>query len=81
MLYLVYGSSSSSYVDCVVNFDDECLLIDGLGFVCPRARLLLFGSSICCSPCRYDELQTVTRHNLCFSHRVYDYVHALCCAE
>ena len=32
-------------------FDDECLLIDGLGFVCPRARpvvrLLIFGSSIC----------------------------------
>ena len=23
----------------------------------------------------------VTRHNLCFSHRVYDYVYALCCAE
>ena len=38
MLNLVYGSSSSSYVDCVVFFDDECLLFDGLGFVYPRAR-------------------------------------------
>ena len=44
--YLVYGSSSSSYVDGVVNFVDECLLIDDLGFVCPRLRLLIFGSSI-----------------------------------
>ena len=34
---LVYGSSSSSSsVDCVVIFGDECLIIDGLGFVCPR---------------------------------------------
>ena len=80
MWYLVYGSSSSSYVDGVVNFVDECLLIDDLGFVCPRPRLI-FGSSICCSPRRYDELQTVTRHNLRFSRRVYDYVHDLCCAE
>ena len=47
MLNLVYGSSSSSYMNCVVFFGDECLLIDGLGFVCPRARpvvrLLIFG--------------------------------------
>ena len=35
MLNLVYGSSSSSYMDCVVNFVDECLLIDDLGFVAP----------------------------------------------
>ena len=35
---LVYGSLSSSSVDYVVFFGDECLLIDGLGFVCPRAR-------------------------------------------
>ena len=57
MLNLVYGLSSSSYVDCVVFFGDECLLIDGLGFVCPCARpvvrLLIFGSSFCCSPCRW----------------------------
>ena len=32
---LVYGSSSSSYMDCVVNFVDGCLLIDNLGFVAP----------------------------------------------
>ena len=38
MLNLVYGSSSSSYVDCVVFFGDECLLFDGLGFVYPCAR-------------------------------------------
>ena len=32
---LVYGSSSSTYMDCVVNFVEECLFIDDLGFVAP----------------------------------------------
>ena len=30
---LVYGSSSSSYMDCEVNFDYECYIFAGLGFV------------------------------------------------
>ena len=30
---LVYGSSPSSYMDCEVNFDDECSIFAGLGFV------------------------------------------------
>ena len=30
---LVYGSSSSSYMDCEVNFDYECYRFAGLGFV------------------------------------------------
>ena len=35
MWCLVYGSSSSSYVDGVVNLVDECLSLDDLGFVYP----------------------------------------------
>ena len=27
------ASSSSSYMDCEVNFDDECYIFAGLGFV------------------------------------------------
>ena len=30
---LVYGSSSSSYMDCMVFFGDECFFFAGLGFV------------------------------------------------
>ena len=42
---LVYGSSSSSSVDFVVFFGDECLIIDGLEFICPRACPRSFASS------------------------------------
>ena len=35
-MYLVYGSSSSSsYMDCMVFFGDECHNLDGLEFVNP----------------------------------------------
>ena len=37
VMYLVYGSSSSSYMDCMVFFGDECKNLDGLEFVNPRA--------------------------------------------
>ena len=30
---LVYGSSSSSYMDCMVFFGDECFIFAVLGFV------------------------------------------------
>ena len=30
---LVYGSSSSSYMDCEVNFDYECYIFADLGLV------------------------------------------------
>ena len=33
LMNLVYGSSSSSYMDCEVNFDYECCRFAGLGFV------------------------------------------------
>ena len=33
VMNLVYGSSSSSYMDCEVIFDDECSIFAGLGFV------------------------------------------------
>ena len=33
VINLVYGSSSSSYMDCKVNFDYECYRFGGLGFV------------------------------------------------
>ena len=33
VMNLVYGSSSSSYMDCEVNFDYECYIFAGLGFV------------------------------------------------
>ena len=33
VMHLVYGSSSSSYTDCEVNFDYECYRFAGLGFV------------------------------------------------
>ena len=33
LMNLVYGSSSSSYMDCVVNFDYECYMFAGLEFV------------------------------------------------
>ena len=33
VMNLVYGSSSSSYMDCEVNFDFECCRFAGLGFV------------------------------------------------
>ena len=36
VMYLVYGSSSSSsYMDCMVFFGDECHNLDGLEFVNP----------------------------------------------
>ena len=34
---LVYGSSSSSYMDCMVFSVMSVFCFDGLGFVCPRA--------------------------------------------
>ena len=34
---LVYGSSSSSYMDCSVFFSDEWFYFDGQGFMFPRA--------------------------------------------
>ena len=33
VMNLVYSSSSSSYMDCEVNFDYECYICAGLGFV------------------------------------------------
>ena len=33
VMNLVYGSSSSSYMGCEVNFDYECYIFAGLGFV------------------------------------------------
>ena len=33
VMNLVYGSSSSSYMDCEVYFDYECYRFAGLGFV------------------------------------------------
>ena len=33
LMNLVYDSSSSSYMDCEVNFDYECSIFVGLGFV------------------------------------------------
>ena len=33
LMNLVYGSSSSSYMDGEVNFDYECYIFAGLGFV------------------------------------------------
>ena len=33
VMTLVYGSSSSSYMDCEAIFDDECSIFAGLGFV------------------------------------------------
>ena len=33
VMNLVYGSSSSSFMDCEVNFDYECYRFAGLGFV------------------------------------------------
>ena len=52
---LVYGSSSSSYVDCMVFFGDECFIFRWSGVritSCPYIvayviGLIIFGSSFC----------------------------------
>ena len=54
---LAYGSSSSSYVDCLVFFSDEWLLFQWSGDRIPPCssisasvvELLIFGRSFCCS--------------------------------
>ena len=62
MMNLVYSSSSSSYMDCLVFFSDECLLFQRSGVRIPTCYsisasvvvLLIFGSTtggvtFCCS--------------------------------
>ena len=57
-MYLVYGSSSSSYMDCMVFFGDECYISrrSGVRFtpcscICASVvELVIFGNSFCGSP-------------------------------
>ena len=58
LMNLVYGSSSSSYMDCLVFFGGECCVsrrsgvrITPCSFICASVvELIIFGHSFCSSP-------------------------------
>ena len=78
VMYLVYGSSSSSYMDCMVFFGDECCISRQSGVrltpcacICASVvGLVIFGNAFCGSPTFRMSTRRVTRLTLCISYRV-----------